>query len=66
MISAYAEATKRLRMQHINQFHVILNEVYAERGLEVKKRLRGQRLLDKKISDAKALLAEVREVTSSH
>jgi len=65
MSSAYAEATKRLRLNHIDEFHVILDAIYVERGMEIKKRLRGQRLLDKKIAEAKALLAQAEGVTTS-
>jgi hypothetical protein len=65
MSSAYAEASKRLRLNHIDEFHVLLDEVYVERGMEIKKRLRGQRLLDKKIAEAKALIAQVEGVTTT-
>jgi len=65
MSSAYAAAEKRLRHNHIDEFHVILDAIYAERGMEIKKRLRGQRLLDKKIAEAKALLAQAESVTTS-
>lgn len=40
---AYGEATKRLRSRFIDEFHDILTAVYEERGITVKRRLRGER-----------------------
>ena len=39
MTSAYQEAMKRLRKQYDNEFHAILEQVYEEAGMVVKKRL---------------------------
>lgn len=41
--SAYAEAAKRLRHKHIDEFHDLLGQVYEERGITVIRRLRGSR-----------------------
>lgn len=58
MQAAYLEATKRLRARHDEEFHDILAEVYAERGITVvKRRSRSQRQQDR-IAEATALLAK--------
>jgi hypothetical protein len=65
MLSAYTEATNRLRNSYIHEFHAYLEQVYQERGMDVRKRLRGSRLLEKKLADARALIAEASKVTDT-
>ena len=52
--SAYNEATKRLRRKHIDDFHAILTVVYEERGITVKRRLRGERKVRRDLEKAVA------------
>ena len=59
MSAAYAEATKVLRSRHIAEFHEILEGCYADRGLDVKKRLTGERKRQNEIAKARALLAAI-------
>lgn len=49
---AYGEANRRLRENHPTEFHEILADVYADMGLDVKKRLTGER---KRLADIAAL-----------
>lgn len=55
--AAYSEATKRLRKQYENEFHQILEQVYDERGISVRKRLTGERKKAAEIEAARAVLA---------
>lgn len=57
MGAAYTEATKRLRQAHEQEFHDLLEQVYEERGLSVRKRLTGERLREAEIAKARAVLA---------
>ena len=59
MSEAYREANIRLRRTHIDEFHQILETVYAERGLVVKKRLTHERLAAKKVNDARDILSNL-------
>lgn len=62
MTNAYNEASKRLRHLYAEDFHKILEQVYSERGIVVRKRLTGER---KKLADlekARALLASHGEI----
>jgi len=54
---AYQEAAARLRRRHDNEFHEILKEVYAERGLVVQKRRSRRQAAEKRLEDAKRVLA---------
>ena len=57
MQKAYEEATKRLRKAHQEDFHSLLQEVYYERDMKVRKRLTGERKRAAEIAKAKAFLA---------
>lgn len=57
MQAAYEEAGKRLRKAHEDEFHSLLQEVYYERDMKVRKRLTGDRKRAAEIAKAKALLA---------
>jgi hypothetical protein len=57
MQKAYEEATKRLRRAHEAEFHSLLQEVYYERDMNVRKRLTGERKRAADIAKAKELLA---------
>ena len=57
MRGAYLEATKRLRSMHAEQFHKLLEQVYDERGMTVRKRLTGERKRQAEIEKARAILA---------
>jgi len=59
MSEAYREANIRLRRTNIDEFHQILETVYAERGLVIKKRLTGERLAAKKVNDARDILSNL-------
>lgn len=55
--AAYGEATKRLRKKYDDEFHQILEQVYEERGLQIRKRLTGERKKAAEIEAARAVLA---------
>lgn len=57
MGSAYTEATKRLRKKYEEEFHALLEQVYEERGLTIRKRLTGERKKAAEIEAARAVLA---------
>jgi hypothetical protein len=57
MTSAYQEASKRLRKKHDVEFHAILEQVYEEYGMVVKKRMSHAQKQALRIQEAKALLA---------
>ena len=57
MTSAYQEAMKRLRKQYDNEFHAILEQVYEEAGMVVKKRMSHAQKQARRIEEAKALIA---------
>lgn len=59
MNKAYAVATKELRRRHSDEFHAILEGVYADMGLSVRKRLTGVRKRQADIEKAKAILANI-------
>ena len=56
MTAAYQEALRRLRINNEKEFHSLLETVYAERGIEVKKRLTGSRKVAYELAKARALL----------
>lgn len=56
MQRAYAEANRRLREFHLEEFHVLLAEVYEERDMDVRKRLTGAMKRADQIAKAKALI----------
>jgi hypothetical protein len=43
LTKAYSTADRELRKRHSEEFHAILAEVYSEMGIEVRKRLTGER-----------------------
>lgn len=55
--SLYTKAHRELRRRHDMEFHDILDELYKESGIEVKRRLTGERKRQADIAKAKALLA---------
>jgi hypothetical protein len=57
MTSAYQEAAKRLRKKYDAEFHSILEQVYEENGMVVKKRMSHAQKQARRIEEAKALLA---------
>lgn len=59
MQKAYKEATKRLRTFHAEEFHILLEEVYEEHGLNVRKRLTGERKRKAMLADARRVIAEL-------
>jgi hypothetical protein len=54
---AYQAATKELRNHHAEEFHMLLQEQYDAMGLDVRKRLTGERKREADIEKAKAVLA---------
>ena len=58
---AYQVALGRLRARHDGEFHGILAEVYAERGIEVRKRVSRIEARNRRIAAAKALLEQAGE-----
>jgi len=56
---AYQEAVARLRRRHDEEFHEILNEVYAEWGMNVKKRRSRQQVAKDQIAEARRVLDNV-------
>lgn len=59
MSSLYAKAMKELKRRHDVEFHEILDGLYAESGIDVKRRLTGERKRQADIAKAKALLASL-------
>jgi hypothetical protein len=55
--SLYGKALQELRRRHDVEFHEILDGLYAESGIDVKRRLTGERKRQADIAKAKALLA---------
>lgn len=53
---AYQEAAARLRRKHDDEFHEILNEVYVEWGLPIKKRRSRRQAAQHRIEQAKRIL----------
>jgi len=53
---AYQEAAARLRRRHDNEFHEILQEVYAEWGLTVQKRRSRRQAALHRIEEAKRVI----------
>lgn len=43
LAKAYSRATQELRTHHADEFHEILQEIYDDMGIEVRKRLTGER-----------------------
>jgi hypothetical protein len=58
---AYQAALGKLRSRHDSEFHEILAEVYAERGIEVRKRVSRIESHNRRIAAAKALLEQAGE-----
>lgn len=56
---AYQEAVARLRRRHDEEFHEILHEVYAEWGMNVKKRRSRQQVAKDQIEEARRVLDNV-------
>jgi uncharacterized protein with PIN domain len=56
---AYQEAAARLRRRHDEEFHEILNEVYAEWGMEIKKRRSRQQVAKDQIEAARRILDKI-------
>lgn len=55
---AHQEAAKRLRHKFHAEYRALLHEVYAEWGLEVRKRRSRQELLEDRLAEARRLLEE--------
>jgi ABC-type Fe3+/spermidine/putrescine transport system ATPase subunit len=53
---AYQEAMGRLRKRHDSEFHEILAEVYAEKGMEVKKRLSRAQKQQQRVAEARSII----------
>jgi hypothetical protein len=53
----YGKALKELRRKHDVEFHGILEGLYKEAGMDVKRRLTGERKRQADIAKAKAVLA---------
>lgn len=62
---AYTEANRRLRNNHPTEFHEILADIYADMGLDVKKRLTGERKRQADIAALKERLASLEGAESS-
>ena len=60
----YGKALKELRRRHDVEFHEILDDLYAETGIDVKRRLTGERKRQAEIAKAKALLASLENKAS--
>ena len=58
LASAYAKATAILRHHHDDEFHEILEDIYREQGVTVKKRLTGSRKKRADLDKARAALGE--------
>lgn len=56
---AYQEAAARLRRRHDEEFHEILNEVYDEWGMEIKKRRSRQQVAKDQIEAARRILDNI-------
>jgi hypothetical protein len=56
---AYSMADRELRQRHSDEFHEILAEVYAEMGIDVRKRLTGERKRKRDIIALKERLASL-------
>lgn len=61
MSSIYGSALTELRHRHDAEFHEILDDLYAKSGLEVKRRLTGERKRQADIARAKAVLASLEQ-----
>lgn len=61
LAALYAKALKELRRKHDVEFHEILDGLYAESGVEVKRRLTGERKRQADIAKAKAVLASLED-----
>ena len=55
----YGRALKELRRRHDVEFHEILDGLYKDTGIDVKRRLTGERKRQAEIAKAKALLASL-------
>lgn len=62
---AYGEANRILRDNHPEEFHDILASVYANMGLDVKKRLTGERKRQADIAALKERLASLEGAENS-
>lgn len=61
---AYANATLTLRKFHAEEFHMLLQEQYDEMGLNVRKRLTGERKREADLEKARAKVAELEAATT--
>jgi hypothetical protein len=57
LAKAYSRATQELRKHHAEEFHMLLQEQYADLGITVRKRLTGERKRQADIEKARATLA---------
>lgn len=57
LMRAYAEASNELRRRHDAEFHDILQDIYVERNLTVRKRRSRQQAKQARIDEARRLLA---------
>jgi len=53
---AYQEASARLRRRHDDEFHAILAEVYADWGIEVRKRRSRRQAARQRLEEAQRVL----------
>jgi len=53
---AYQEASSRLRRRHDDEFHAILAEVYADWGIEVRKRRSRRQAARQRLEEAQRVL----------
>lgn len=60
--AAYAEAVRRLKGLHEEEFQGILRGVYEERGLTIRVRMTSKQKLEAELDKARQLLAEHGEI----
>lgn len=65
LAKAYSRATQELRKHHAEEFHMLLQEQYADLGLNVRKRLTGERKRQADIEKARATLAALEASVAS-
>jgi len=62
MVRCYSIALQQLRTENQDEFHRILQNVYLDHGLVVRKRLTGKRKQQALIEEARKLLTQVDEI----
>lgn len=56
LMRAYQDASAELRRRHDSEFHEILQDIYIQKGLEVRKRRSRKQAADARIEAARRLL----------